>query len=113
MNDRKVIPFPPFSREGMARKKIEAKTLLEHSQDMAKAAEQFVEQNKTLQRKSVVLPANVWRALERDAENQRRTPSRQLEVVLMNVYHIGAYEIEPIEKPPTTGFIQHVDLKAS
>jgi len=97
----------------MARKKATTETnrLLEESDKLAKAAKQFVEQNKALVRKSFELPENVLHALLRDAEEQRRTPSRQLEVVLMNYYHIGAYDIKPIEKPPTTGFIQHVGSK--
>ena len=70
--------------------------------------------DKTPERKSIVLPAYIWRVLEGDAEDQLRTLSRQIEAVMINYYQLGLHKIDGIDKSPGSyGFVRHVDMKAS
>jgi len=108
-----VLPFRQ-KRNDMGRKKA-ANKLIEETQHLAEMAKEHLNQVNAPERKSIVLPAEVWRLLEEDAENQFRTLSRHIEWILINHYNLKTRKKASINNSGSgsSGFVQYVDTKAS
>lgn len=110
----RVIPFRHNkSTEGMGKKRAIQKSEPEIEQAVPES--DSTEPNKTPERKSIVLPAYIWRVIEKEAEDQLRTLSRQIEAVMINYYQLGTHKIESIDKmtPGNYGFVSQKVFKAS
>lgn len=112
-----ILPFRQNeSTEYMGRKKTAIQEQPEQPERTEPESGRAVpELDKKPERRSIVLPAYIWRVLENEAEDQLRTLSRQIEAVMINYYQLGTHKIESIDKtaPGNFGWISHEVVKAS
>jgi hypothetical protein len=98
-----VIPFCRRHSDGneMA-KRSQAKI-----EEPAEADRPTQDPDKAIERRSIALPAYIWRIIEKEAEDELRTLSRQIELIMLNYYQLGSRKIEPSNKmePGSYGFV--------
>lgn len=108
-----VLPFRKNeSTENMGRKKTAIEQQPERTEPESAGVES--DPDKRPERRSIVLPAYIWRVLENEAEDQLRTLSRQIEAVMINYYQLGTHKIGPVDQmsPGNIGFVKHSVSKA-